>query len=280
MSSLNKITYSTSNIDITPLSKLVQDSKSYEFPRYAYINKLHFRNKKLQLAESKVEEIACKINAESKRIFEEITATLGTQTIPIIGYGSLMNPDSAKVTISSEDAVVNMEPVRIPGYERVFNVNLERDGSRRRRENDGDKDWAVLNIQKSDSKSMNAVVLNLDLEDFQNLRQRERAYSLVPVMTEVYTNANVVSQPQASIAYAWIVTDPNFLGTTEIKPIPLYYRLVAEALSTDTVIAKFGEKFFEDYLDTTALANGTVIRTVHDKMMQATADHDSSQVLT
>ncbi|MCH9633480.1 MAG: hypothetical protein S4CHLAM7_02050 [Chlamydiae bacterium] len=232
---------------------------------------MHYCKQKPALIKAQRRAITQTIDAESRRIFQEITANFGTETIPMVGYGSLMNPESAKKTICDENAIESMERVHVLGYERIFNANLKMGGSTRRRDQDGDQDWAVLNMQKSSGRvSMNAVRIHLNLKDFNRVRRREGFYDLIPVVTTKYSADGVEGQPQSSISYSWIVTDPTRLGAELIQPIPMYYRLISESLQSDEVNTKWGPEFFEEYLNTTTLANGTSIRTIHEKIMADT----------
>ena len=212
-------------------------------------------------------EVIARVDEESKEIWKKLCSKLGTgDHVPILAYGSLMNPASLKKTITS--LVKDPSPVWICDYVRVFNYSIETIGSLNRvTELDGPLNRAVLNLAYAPGSCCTALVLCLNEEDFLSCRRREGVYDLVPVKVRPYLiQDSCVSFPE--VAYAWIVRREEGCSRP-VLPIKGYYSMIWDAVSSEATVTAFGEKFPQDYLDTTFLFDGRSVRVIHDEYKKA-----------
>ncbi len=185
------------------------------------------------------DEIQKNVAVESNQIFYEITQALGTNRVPIIGYGSLLNKKSAAETFEPE-TIETFTPVTGWDFQRIFNVIPPGESQRRRADDPADA-WGLLNIQENPGYYFNGALYQLGREDFVKGRIREAHYNLVPIKITVAGK----SEPQ--IAYAYAVKDQAYLRD-DITPIPGYYSLVLDAVEEAGVE--------EEFRKTTYLADG------------------------
>ena len=181
---------------------------------------------------------------------EETVAKTPGHTLLLVGYGSLLNRDSAARTIK-DTPITDNPPVLALGARRVFNYLIPQRrlkfygkvGNRRER--------AALNVDyaRSPSYALNGRLLAVKASDLAALREREFGYDLRPVPCVRWGNwdaapfvAYVLVAPAAARAGKKVI-DNNAL------PNPAYARLCragARAVS---------ENFLRLYLNTTYLAD-------------------------
>ena len=171
--------------------------------------------------------------------------------LPLVGYGSLMNPESARRTIPSTPAAGH-PPVLAFGAYRVFNYALQH-GDLTHYPSAGPLERAVLNTEwtgRGDAV-LTGRLLTVPLSDFAALAKRERAYDLVPVACVPW------GEPDAppTLAYALQAADRPVDGVRYVDngllPVRSYLELCREG--TRLVDAEFERAF----LQTTWLGNGT-----------------------
>ncbi len=215
------------------------------------------------LSKEERNKLLSQVDDESRKIFMLTTSALNTEKLPIVGYGSLINPKSAKITLSDSDTIERSAGVYIYGYRRAFSAFYPFP-NRRIRPSDPKNAIAALNIMQIDDPAeyFNGVLYWVDMEDFVALRRRETIYDLVPVATISYG-----SEDTPFIAYAWSVGEPEYVRDN-ITPSPTYYAVVWEAVNSDGARMKLGDNVAGEYLDTTFLANGDSIRLVHEELSQ------------
>jgi hypothetical protein len=181
---------------------------------------------------------------------EEAVAKAPGHTLLLVGYGSLMNRDSAARTIKGNPIPGN-PPVLALGARRVFNYLIPQ----RRLKSYGKvcdkRERAALNVDytRSPSHALNGRLLAVKVSDLAALREREFGYDLRPVPCVRWGNwdaapfvAYVLVAP-AGVPAGKKVIDNNAL------PNPAYARLCragARAVSED---------FLRLYLHTTYLAD-------------------------
>ncbi|MEF9497076.1 gamma-glutamylcyclotransferase family protein [Chlamydia sp. 04-14] len=200
-----------------------------------------------------------KVNEESRKIWREIHAKmhLTTPYIPMFVYGSLMNPVSAKNTLEE----YRPHAVWLHNYVRTFDLDVDLlGGSTRLTEADGPQNRGFLNLKHAPGKSCNGIVLAIGEDDFVACRRREGVYEFVPVLVSDYGSSNKCSH---SVAFAWIA-GPQACSS-DVLPVKGYYSMIWFAVASDDVKEDFGDNFAQDYLDTTFLANGESIKTVHEE---------------
>lgn len=208
-----------------------------------------FMNASLKEREARREDFE-KIRQKSKEIFQTITKTLKTETVPAVGYGSLLNPDSAENSFSPETVNASYK-VFVYGHHRIFNFNWPffnplLYGSK--------TETAFLNIMRLENPEsyINAVRFSLSEQEFINLRVRELGYDLVPVVTQSHS-----ADKKIEIAYAVRASHPNYLTGPNQKPKPSYVATVVAPLATVTPSGEIiGGSDWPLYLETTRLANG------------------------
>jgi cation transport regulator ChaC len=177
------------------------------------------------------------------------------EKILVFGYGSLMNKASASRSMKAE-AVESMETAIAFGVKRIFNYKAAK--TIHWGENQHQKEKAMLNlIQTVDITSMaNGVTIEVDLEDFSRLVQRETGYDLVPILVvrEKDVKENNID-PEVRVAYTFIAVNElrNHINYTSTKYYPVrgYLHAIQEAA------ALHGEEFARMWNETTYLADGT-----------------------
>ncbi|WP_375793466.1 gamma-glutamylcyclotransferase [Chlamydia sp. 12-01] len=200
-----------------------------------------------------------RVNAESRRIWNEIHSRmhLTTPYIPMVVYGSLMNPISARNTLEE----YRPHAVWLHDYVRIFNLDVRLfGGSTRLTEADGPKNRGFLNLNHTPGKSCNSIVLAIGEDDFVACRRREGVYEFVPVIVSDYVSSGKCNR---SVAFAWIA-GPQACSN-DILPVKGYYSMIWFAVASDRVEEDFGNNFAQDYLDTTFLANEQSIKAIHEE---------------
>lgn len=178
---------------------------------------------------------------------------LGRFELLLVAYGSLVNSESAKLTLSG-DSVANAEPVVAFGVKRIFNYEIPpvtgRYGSP-----DEPQARAALNVMVTGiiHDVTNGVLLRVPISEIPDLRRREIAYDLVPV---VCLNWRDLDRPPF-IAYVLQAPDRKWMGKTRVRrditPHKEYYRLCRNAAKT------IGEDFLQLWLHSTYLADGVTL---------------------
>lgn len=214
--------------------------------------------------EALAEKDFSQLDQQSREIFQTITGVLNTNTVPVIGYGSLMNHDSATLTFSPL-SVQSSDKVIVYGHHRIFNTNWPfilnplLYGSK--------TETAFLNIQRLENPEsyMSAVLFRISEQEFVAFRVREMGYDLVPVVAESR------SGNKREIAYALRASHPSYLTGPRQNPVPWYAAMVGGPLAaTQSLIspstgcaAIHGSSVdvrngsdWSLYLDSTRLANG------------------------
>lgn len=173
----------------------------------------------------------------------------------LFGYGSLMNPGSARKSVS-KNAVRSTRSVVAFGFKRIFNYkpgDLSKWGS------DVEKnEGAMLNIDPKTTYNhiINGVVMEVNLKDLKALVQREIGYDLVPMLVADWNKVlSEDSSVQIEKAYTFLVPDELRGGKsyTETHSYPLrkYLYIVQEGASL------FGTQFLDYWNATTYLSDGT-----------------------
>jgi len=180
---------------------------------------------------------------------EEAVAAMPTKKLLLLGYGSLLNQESAARTIKDVPAD-NFRPVLAVGAFRVFNYviptsRLQLDGANSGRER------AALNVvyTKSPAHLVNGRLVMVGLGDLDALREREFGYDLRPVLCMQWSDWD--SAP--FIAYILVAVHPSVDGRRvtddSILPHPAYARTCRAGANA------VSEEFLELYLNTTYLSD-------------------------
>lgn len=113
---------------------------------------------------------------------EGLTESGRINDLHLIGYGSLLNPDSARQTIRDTPANGHL-PVIAFGAKRIFNYRMPQKVIQRYGINADPLQRAALNAEYTGNHRdlVNGRLLTVDPLDFDGLRERERGYDLSPV---------------------------------------------------------------------------------------------------
>ncbi len=158
----------------------------------------------------------------------------------IIAYGSLLNPSE-----QAKRYFRNAIPVKVCGYRRIFNQEPSW------RKNQG-KEIAVLNIEISTHDWFNAIVLpQIPRFHLNSLKTRERGYHLISVPS---SSIQAYTKP---LINHWKYS--TFIGKAEklnshLDPNLEYLEVCLKGAWL------WGRVFFEDFLSTTYLGNGSLIK--------------------
>lgn len=192
---------------------------------------------------------------ESQKIWKEIRRNLHIQgnTIPIVAYGSLMSPRSASTTLTHFKAT----PVWLCGYMRSFNLD-SKFWKKEFHPINGVNNRGLLSLIQDPTQCCNAVVLEMNEEDFVAARRRESVYRLVPVKVCSY-----LSEESCNFAYVFVAEE--VFCSKDILPLKEYYYLVWSAVSSDESKNLYGENFAQDFLNTSFLANGNSVLQIHSE---------------
>jgi cation transport regulator ChaC len=187
--------------------------------------------------------------------FEEVSDRFSDGKILVFGYGSLMNKLSASRSVK-EDAVGSIHPAIALGVKRLFNYKAT--VTKHWGEEQHAKEKAMLNMVQTlnISSVANGVTIEVDLEDFKRLVQRETGYDLVPILVASWDD--VLSQnPQVNIQVAYTFVASHELRnhidytSTEYYPVRGYLHAIQDASLA------YGEDFARMWNATTYLADGT-----------------------
>lgn len=178
---------------------------------------------------------------------EDIILKQNKTTFHIVGYGSLINANSAALTVTVQKRV----PILAFGVYRKFNYLIPQDNVRYgKAENSIQR--AALNIEVTDDVNdfINALLIEIPLNDISALRDREIAYDLIQVPCVLWDNRNSES------FYAYLLYCPykEFQGiektNDDLEPHIEYYKVCREGAQS------FGDEFLKCWKATSFLADG------------------------
>ncbi len=160
----------------------------------------------------------------------------------VICYGSFLSKESLSRTIPSREGV----PVIVKGYRRVFNLKpsrmqLYKDGAR-------DGQCAVLNVMPFEDSFINALMIEVDDDEFEKLKIRERSYYTKEVNVFDISGKDKIGKAELFIGRKLFkgerIVDDGFM------PIPSYLETVKKAAYS------ISEDFGNLFEDTTFLGDG------------------------
>lgn len=182
---------------------------------------------------------------------EDLLDVAGQASVELVGYGSLLEPSSARRTVphTPDDG---HDPVLAWGAYRIFNRAMSGEGANRYGVVSGSAERAALNVAWTGSVAhgFNARLLPVRVEDVAALRAREVAYDLVPVVWRPW------AQPDAepAVAFALSAADRPHEGVVptraDVLPCPGYLEVCRRGARR--VSAEFEALF----VATTVLADG------------------------
>jgi len=184
---------------------------------------------------------------------QERLAELGQDRLNMIGYGSLLNPDSAKRTIR-DTPWDGHPPVLAFGAIRLFNYVMPQTVIERYSEGKrySSSSCAALNTKYTGrvGDALNGRVISTGFDDLDALREREKGYDLTPVAYVPWGREG--SKP--NLGFVLCATEEPWEGTVyvsdSIAPFPPYVKVCRNGAQI------VDEEFYECFLDTTFLADG------------------------
>lgn len=179
---------------------------------------------------------------------EESLTKEGRDRLRLIGYGSLVNADSAAMTLA-EEVARNAAPVMAYGARRLFDYRMDAVNSRYQDPQAPDA-LALLNVWLTGDPGdcFNGVVIEIPLEDLPALREREADYCLAPIVYRRWDE----SEAQSGWVLSCVEGTPG--GASRIRrnltPNRRYYRVCRAGAEA------FGQAFLAAWLETTFLGDG------------------------
>ena len=157
----------------------------------------------------------------------------------LFGFGSLINLASAQKSFKRVLTQNDLKPVKIKGYERVWNA-IESIAFEEEIVN-----GVFLNIQKNENSILDGVVIEISDEELEILKLREKNYSCITIKS-----ADVLDKTIKSDLIAFMTTNEDKIakvGDNGFIP-KKYIEVVSEALKNyDDDFKKGFEKTFENY---------------------------------
>lgn len=218
-----------------------------------FIKKFFYKNSRTTQSElSKLPSFS--YGFDPNAAFDSISSLLDSETIPILGYGSLLQIESACLCLG-EEIVQNRTLVLASGLKRIFEKDIAVSSPNNPWILDEEKKHpccrASLNIRVThkDADVINGVVYHVDKKGFCSIAKREEGYDLIPIRIRIWNDRdnNLTS---CLIAYVFSISHPAFLNTT-ILPRPSYYFKCREAAKC------LGQEFYTMWLSTTFLGDAT-----------------------
>lgn len=170
--------------------------------------------------------------------------------LPFVGYGSLLNKESAALTLSRQTLEAR-QPVVAFGALRVFNYVMPPSVKRYGEVSLG-LNRAALNVRLTarPEHALNAVRIDIPFDGIGALRDRENGYDLAPLACIPW------EMPDQPPFIAYILSCPEesdvAISKTDNSLLPhkRYYEVCRDGAS------EFGESFLKFFLSTTFLADG------------------------
>lgn len=170
---------------------------------------------------------------------------LGKEKVLLFAYGSLLNIESAKRTLSLE-AIESYEPAIVIGYQRTFDRHVPKTKTWKKKARPNDT--GMLNLFESEGV-VNGILFQAGKEDLEAILKRERGYDLVPVIAIPWRKED--QDPR--IAYTFIASvkprEGKHYTNNKINPIPGY------ALLAQKGAALWGKIYEQLWIDSTYLSD-------------------------
>jgi len=186
----------------------------------------------------------------NEKDLEEVISRGEMQSLPFVGYGSLLNTKSASLTLTPE-VLKSRIPVIAFGARRIFNYSMG-EAVTRYGVPENEIESAALNVRLTGSihDTLNAVLINIPIEEIPKLRDREIGYDLEPIVC-VRWNGN---DNEPFIAYILQCPDNPRTGKVRTNNTLMPHRIYIQKCRDGA--EEFGTQFLEFWLSSTYLANG------------------------
>jgi len=181
---------------------------------------------------------------------EEMMNREGKETIQVFSYGSLLDYDSARKTLSPKTMITGQKAVAM-GVRRVFDRDVPVDPTH---------DWgvpcdpnsrAMLNLHATGNPDdiTNGVIYQLRIEDIPAVREREHGYDLKPILVSTWENYMNGDKSEYFIAYTFHSPKESHFTHDNIYPRPGYYELTRDAAK------ERGPDFYQMWIESTYLSD-------------------------
>jgi hypothetical protein len=155
----------------------------------------------------------------------------------LFGYGSLINLSSAQKSFKRVLTQNDLVPVKIKGYERVWNaiesIQFENEVV----------NGVFLNIQKNENSILNGVMIEISKEELEILKLREKNYSCIVIES----NSVIENRPSSDLIAFMTTNEEKLAKVGDINSfIPSkYIEVVKSALKDydDNFKKEFGKTF-------------------------------------
>jgi len=170
--------------------------------------------------------------------------------LSLVGYGSLMNLESAARTLTVS-RIEELEPIRVFGVQRVFDYRMPRSIDARYGKPADERMRAALNVYPVPDRDawINAVRISVDVSEIGDLRQREVAYRLEPALCLPWKDDGGTP----SISYVLSCQGDSWKGETYTDPGLLPHEAYLELCMAGA--RAFSQSVLDAFLETTVLAD-------------------------
>lgn len=185
---------------------------------------------------------------------KEIVSHFPSGKVPIFGYGSLLNIDSASRSLSPE-ILQTMEPAVAFGLKRLFTYHAEKTSHWGSDQNSLEK--AMLNVAYANNyeKMINGAIIEVGEADLASLIQREVGYDLVPILVANWDDA-LAENPHIAIKIAYTFLSPYEVREGKVYASYCYYPVRGYLHASQQGAMRFGQEFFDFWNQTTYLGDG------------------------
>ena len=172
----------------------------------------------------------------------------GVEAIYLVGYGSLLNPQSAARSIRNTPPAGH-PPVVALGARRMFNYRMPEIYFERYGVQPGLLDRAALNAEPARDAVITGRLIAFALSDLPELRIRETAYDLHPVACQRWNNSDTKPFTAYVLCCPYESWEDKPYSDDTLMPYQPYYDLCRSGA------AQVSERFLSLYLQTTFLAD-------------------------
>lgn len=176
------------------------------------------------------------------------------QEFQLIGFGSLLNPSSARRTIKSTPEEGHPPCIGF-GLKRIFNYQMPQSVMTRYGVDSPGNEQAALNSEftKQARDNINARLIAIHKNDIEDFRQREFGYDLIEVPCLTWPLSH-----QTPVDKAWVLCAPDSSVDVVNNTILPFRPYLEVCLDGAALVSKQFEEYF---IDTTVLGDG---RKLHD----------------
>ena len=209
------------------------------------------------LTDSQLEEIdetiaKAKVGSAYKYPWESLERDLvhnSHSKLTFLGYGSLVNLESAAVTFQKK-SLEEYRPAIVFGARRIFNYEMPKKVGRYGPINGRFR--AALNVRITNDihDIVNGILFDISLDEIEAFRNREKGYDLVPVATIDWNDINVPPSLTYILRCPDKAVDSKQYTNNEIMPHWQYY------LKCRNGALQVSKEFLDLWLKTTYLADG------------------------